>query len=223
VVLCQRGPRILDGFEEHMSARAARELAQLGVEVMTGTRVEHVDAEGVIANGQRIVAKTVVWAAGVMASPLGTQLGIAVDRAGRVPVARDLSVPGHPNVFVVGDLARFELPNGGLAPGLAATAIQQGRLAAHNVLASVRGRKRKAFHYHDKGMLATVGKHRAIAQLRHVHLTGYFAWWLWLFVHLFFLIGIHNRLRVFRDWTWSYVFSRRGSRLILSGTWRLEP
>ncbi|MDB4954900.1 MAG: dehydrogenase-like protein [Myxococcales bacterium] len=222
VLLCQSPPRILPQFEDRLAAKAARALAQLGVEVMTSTRVQHVDADGVVTNGTRIAAKTVLWAAGVTSSALGKQLGVTVDHAGRVPVSPDLSLPGHPNVFVVGDLARVELPSGGLAPGLAAVAMQEGRTAAHNILASVRGRERNPFHYHDKGMLATIGKHRAVAQLKHVRMCGYIAWWLWLFVHLLFLVGVRNRIRVFRDWSWSYLFSKRGSRLITSCEWRLE-
>jgi NADH dehydrogenase len=189
--------------------------------VRTSTTVQHVDADGVVANGQRIAARTVLWAAGVLPSALGKQLGVAVDRSGRVPVSSDLSLAGHPNVFVVGDLARVELPSGP-APGLASVAVQEGRTAARNVLASVRGRARKPFRYHDKGILATIGKHRAVAQLRHVRLTGYVAWVLWLFVHLFLLAGFHNRIEVFWNWAWSYMFSKRGSRLITSGNWRLE-
>jgi NADH dehydrogenase len=221
VLLCQGAPRILPQFEDGLAASAARALHQLGVEVMTSTRVQHVDADGVIANDQRIAARTVLWAAGVMASALGKQLGATVDRSGRVPVSSDLSLSDHPDVFVVGDLARVELP-GGLAPGLASVAIQEGRTAGRNVLASVRGYQRRPFRYHDKGMLATIGKHRAVAQLKHVRLTGYVAWVLWLFVHLFFLAGFHNRIRVFRDWGWSYLFSKRGSRLIMSGDWKLQ-
>ncbi|HEX3477178.1 MAG TPA: NAD(P)/FAD-dependent oxidoreductase [Kofleriaceae bacterium] len=221
VLLCQGDPRILPQFDGRLAAKAADALGQLGVEVRMSTRVQHVDAEGVVANGQRIAAKTVLWAAGVMSSALGEQLGAAVDRSGRVPVSSDLSLAGHPDVFVVGDLARVELPSGP-APGLASVAIQEGRTAARNILASVRGRERKPFRYHDKGMLATIGKHRAIAQLKHVRLTGYVAWVLWLFVHLFFLVGFHNRVQVFRDWAWSYLFSKRGSRLIMSDDWRLK-
>jgi NADH dehydrogenase len=223
VLLFQGAPRILLQFEDHLAAKAVRALAQLGVEVRTSTKVEHVDADGVVASGERIAAKTVLWAAGVTSSGLGKQLGVTVDHAGRVPVSPDLSVPDHPNVFVVGDLARVELPCGGLAPGVAQVAMQEGRTAARNILASVRGRERMPFHYHDKGMLATIGKHRAVAQLKHVRMTGYIAWWLWLIVHMFFLVGFHNRIQVFRDWVWNYLFSKRGSRVITSNDWRLEP
>jgi NADH dehydrogenase len=222
VVLCQRSPRVIPEFREALSANAARSLAQLNVEVMVSTSVERVDADGVVANGTRIAAKTVLWAAGVTASPLGAQLGVAVDHAGRVSVTPDLSIPAHPNVFVIGDLARVEQPSGQLAPGLAAVAMQEGRTAARNILASLRGGERTAFRYHDKGQLATIGKHRAVAQLRHVRLTGYIAWVMWLFVHLFFLVGFHNRHQVFRQWVWSYLFSKRGARIITSEHWRLE-
>src|SRR5262249_42742096 len=141
VILCESGLRILPAFEERMSASAERELAQIGVEVMTSTRVEQVDADGVIANGRRIASRTVLWAAGAAPSPLGRQLGVPLDHVGRVRVEPDLSLPGHPEVFVAGDLARVELPSGP-ALGLAAVAVQEGRAAARNVLASVRGRPR---------------------------------------------------------------------------------
>jgi NADH:ubiquinone reductase (H+-translocating) len=222
VLLCQRSARLIPQFVESLSANAARSLAQLDVDVMLSTSVERVDADGVVANGKRIACKTVLWAAGVTASPLGAQLGAEVDHTGRVSVAPDLSLPDHPYVFVAGDLARVELPSGQLAPGLAAVAIQEGRTVARNILASLRGGERAAFRYHDKGMLATIGKHRAVAQLRHVRLTGYFAWVLWLLVHLAFLVGFHNRLQVFRQWTWSYLFSKRGARIIVSRNWMVE-
>jgi NADH dehydrogenase len=222
VLLCQASPRVLPEFEEALSAKTATALEQLGVEVMTSTKVEHVDADGVVADGRRIGAKTVLWAAGVMPSPLGEQLGAPLDDKGHVCVSSDLSVPGHPNVFVVGDLARVELPSGQLAPGLAAVAIQEGRTAARNIVASIACRPREAFQYHDKGLLATIGKHRAVAQLKHVRLTGYFAWILWLFVHLFFLVGFHNRIQVFWEWGRNYLFCKRGARLITSSDWRLE-
>jgi NADH dehydrogenase len=222
IVLCQGGPRLIPQFREKLSAKAGRALGQLGVEVRTGTRVEHVDADGVLANQERIASRTVLWAAGVTGSALGTQLGVAVDRAGRVPVAPDLSVPGHPNVFVAGDLAKFEDPRTGMIPGLAQPALQGGRLAARNVIASMQGRARKTFHYHDKGMIATIGKHRAVAQLKHTNVTGYVAWWMWLMVHLWFLIGIGNRLHVLADFIWDYTFSKRGARVITARRWQLE-
>ncbi|HVK86797.1 MAG TPA: NAD(P)/FAD-dependent oxidoreductase [Kofleriaceae bacterium] len=222
VLLCQGEPHVLPSFEQRLSVEAERALTQIGVDVRTSTHVEEVDADGVIANGERIAAKTVLWAAGVTASTLGKQLAAPVDHAGRVAVAADLSLPGHPDVFVVGDLARVELPSGGLAPGLAQVAMQEGRTAARNVLASLHQRERTAFGYHDRGMLATIGKHRAIAQLKHVRISGRVAWWLWLAVHVMFLVGFRNRLRALGTFAWSYVFSKRASRLITTPEWKLE-
>ena len=222
VLLFQGPPRILPGFDPRLSEKAARALTQLGVEVRTSSRVEHVDGDGVVVAGQRIPAKTVLWAAGVRASSLGHQLGAAVDHSGRVTVAADLSIPGHPEVFAIGDVARFELPSGQPAPGLAPVAMQAGRTAAHNVLASVRGHARRPFAYHDKGMMATIGKHKAIVQAGRLRLTGYLAWWMWLAVHLFYLVGTASRIRVFGSWVWSYLFSKRGARIIVADHWQLE-
>jgi NADH:ubiquinone reductase (H+-translocating) len=223
VLLIEAGPRILAQFEEALAARAARDLEKLGVQILTSSMVEHIDAGGVTANGVRIPARTVLWAAGVQASRLGHQLDVARDRAGRIVVEPDLSLPGHPEVFVIGDLAHIELEGGQLAPGLAPVAMQEGRLAARNVLATLHGRPREPFHYHDKGMLATIGKHRAIAQTRHLRLNGYLAWVAWLVVHVFYLVGFRNRISVFLQWVWSYLFSKRGARLITSPEWRMEP
>jgi NADH dehydrogenase len=223
VLLLEAGPRILAQFEEDLAARAARDLEKLGVQILLSSKVEHIDADGVVANGVRIPARTVLWAAGVQASHLGSQLAVPRDRAGRVVVEPDLSIPGHPEVFVIGDLAHVALTGGDLAPGLAPVAMQQGRLAARNVLATIHGRPRQVFRYRDKGMMATIGKHRAIAQTRRLRLNGYLAWVAWLVVHVFYLIGFRNRITVFLTWVWSYLFSKRGSRLITSPDWRMEP
>lgn len=222
IVLCQSGPRVLPQFRERLSVKAAHALAQLGVELRTSTRVETVDEDGVTANGERIAAKTVLWAAGVTGSALGKQLGVAIDHSGRVPVAPDLSIPGHPNVFVIGDLARFDDPKTGPLPGLAQVAMQQGRTVARNILASVHGRERRTFRYHDKGMLATIGRYRAIAQLKHTSITGFAAWSIWFAVHLAYLVGVHNRTRVFSEFLWGWLFSKRGARVITSRQWQLE-
>jgi NADH dehydrogenase len=223
VLLLEAGPRLLAQFDGRLAARAARDLEKLGVQVSTSTRVEHIDADGVIADGVRIPAKTVVWAAGVQASHLGSQLEAARDRAGRVVVEPDLSIAGHPEVFVIGDLAHVQLDPSHLAPGLAPVAIQEGRAAAKNLLATIHGRPREPFRYHDKGLMATIGKHRAIAQIRHLRLYGYIAWVVWLIVHVLYLVGFRNRIAVFLQWVWSYLFSKRGSRLITSPEWRMEP
>jgi NADH dehydrogenase len=223
VILVEAGPRLLGQFADDLAQGAARDLENLRVEILTSSPVEHIDADGVIANGRRIPARTVLWAAGVQASGLAQHADLPVDRAGRIIVDADLSVPGHPEVFAVGDVAHVELAPGQLAPGLAPVAIQAGQAAARNIVATLRGRPREPFRYRDKGMMATIGKHRAIAQTRRIHLNGYLAWLAWLVVHIFYLVGFRNRIAVFWQWVWSYAFSRRTSRLITTPGWRLEP
>ncbi|HTO99490.1 MAG TPA: NAD(P)/FAD-dependent oxidoreductase [Myxococcales bacterium] len=223
VLLLEAGPRVLPAFAEPLSRHAEDDLRALGVEVRTDAAVTGIDPQGVSLGGERIEARSVFWAAGVQASSLGRSLGVPLDRAGRVQVAPDLSIPGHPDAFVIGDMAHLEEPGRGLVPGLAPAAIQEGRAAARNVLASVQGRPRKPFRYLDKGMMATIGKHRAIAQLGRFRLTGYLAWLAWLFIHILYLIGFKNRFSVFAQWMWSYLFSKRGARLITARDWRLPP
>ncbi len=221
VLLLEAGPRILPAFAEALSRRAADDLRALGVEVRTSSAVTNIDANGVEIGGQqRIAAKSVFWAAGVQAAGLGRSLGVELDRAGRVKVNADLSIPGHRDAFVIGDMAHLEEPGRGLVPGLAPAAIQQGRLAARNVLASAEGRPRRPFRYRDKGMMATIGKHKAIAQTGRLRLTGFVAWVAWLFIHILYLIGFKNRLFVFVQWVWSYLFSKRGARLITHRDWK---
>jgi NADH dehydrogenase len=221
VLLLEAGPRILPVFAEALSRHATDDLRKLGVEVRTSSAVTGIDANGVEIGGQqRIAAKSVFWAAGVQASGLGRSLGVELDRAGRVKVNADLSIPGHRDAFVIGDMAHLEEPGRGLVPGLAPAAIQQGRLAARNVLASVEGRPRRPFRYRDKGMMATIGKHKAIAQTGRFRLTGFLAWVAWLFIHILYLIGFKNRFFVFVQWVWSYMFSKRGARLITHREWK---
>ncbi len=221
VLLLEAGPRILPAFAEELSRRAAEDLRELGVEVRTGSAVTGIDALGVTIGGERIEAKSIFWAAGVQASSLSRSLGVELDRAGRVMVDADLSIPGHPDAFVIGDMAHLDEPGRGLVPGLAPAAIQEGKAAARNILASIGGRPRRPFRYRDKGMMATIGKHKAIAQTGPIRLTGYLAWLAWLFIHILYLIGFKNRLSVFAQWVWSYVFSKRGARLITNRDWRL--
>jgi NADH dehydrogenase len=223
IVLLEAGPRILSAFPPELSARAARDLAELGVEVRTSAAVTAIDAGGVDIGGERLEARTVFWAAGVQGASLARTLGVPLDRAGRVPVLPDLSVPGAPDVFAAGDIVHLELPDGTLLPGLAPAAIQTGRAAARNILASVHGRPRTPFRYRDKGLMATIGKRRAIARAGGLNFTGYLAWLAWLFVHLLYLIGFKNRVSVLLQWVWSYLFSRRGARLITERDWRLDP
>ena len=222
VILLEAGPRVLAAFPAALSSHAERDLTQLGVEVRVGRAVTAIDADGVDAGGERIAARTVFWAAGVQGASLARNLGVELDRAGRVPVSPDLSIPGAPDVFAAGDIAHLELPDGALLPGLAPAAIQTGRAAARNILASVSGRPRTPFRYRDKGTMATIGKHKAIARTGTLNLTGYLAWLAWLFVHLLFLIGFKNRVSVLAQWAWSYLFSKRGARLITEREWRLD-
>jgi NADH dehydrogenase len=222
VILIEGGPRVLPGFSEELSAKAARSLERLGVTIWTNTRVTHIDREGVAAGEEVVKAQTVLWAAGVRASSLGGRLGVDLDAAGRVPVGDDLSLPGHPEVFVVGDQARF-VDDGTLVPGVAQGAIQQGRHAARNILHSVRGASREAFHYRDRGMMATIGRASAVMESGTVKLSGFVAWAAWCFIHILYLIGFRNRLLVFIQWVWSYIRYRRGARLITEPRWQLKP
>ena len=222
VLLIEAGPRVLPSFSEPLSQRAARDLAQLGVEVRTGTKVTGIDADGVTIGSEKLVARSVFWAAGVQAAHLEMEPLVETDRTGRIRVTQDFSLAGHSNVFVVGDLAAFDVAPGVSLPGLAPVAIQGGRHAAEMILRDLRQQPREAFTYRDKGQMATIGKSRALAQTRHVALTGRLAWMAWLFVHIFYLIGFRNRATVLTQWAWNYLFSRRESRLITEREWRLE-
>ncbi|MGQ0722142.1 MAG: NAD(P)/FAD-dependent oxidoreductase [Candidatus Eiseniibacteriota bacterium] len=214
VVLLEGQDRVLPLYPPDLSARARRQLEALGAEVRTGALVTAIDEQGVIAQGERIAARTVVWAAGVQASPLARTLGVPLDRAGRVLVTPELTVPGRSDVFVVGDLAARE-QDGTPVPGTCPAAIQEGRHAARNVLRAFRGRPLVPFHWLDKGEFATIGRHAAVGRLRGGgRLWGAPAWLAWLVIHLYFLIGFRNRLLVLIQWAWSYVTFRRGARLI---------
>jgi NADH dehydrogenase len=214
VVLVEAGPRILPAYPEALSARAQRQLEALGVMVWTGSKVSDVSAEGVRIGGDHLAARTVVWAAGLTGSPLARSLGVPLDRGGRVLVEADLSVPGHPHVFVVGDLAAFD--HGGQAvPGLAPAAMQMGDHAARNVGRALRGEPLRPFHYRDKGTLATIGRSRGIARIGRLQLSGLVAWLAWLGIHIFFLIGFRNRLLVMLEWAWAYATYDRSARLIV--------
>jgi NADH dehydrogenase len=215
VILLEAGPTILSTFPSDLQQKARRSLEGLGVEVRTGARVENVDESGVIANGERIEAKTVIWAAGVVASPAGQWLHAETDRVGRVKVNADLTLPGHPEIFVLGDTALAMGENGKPLPGVAPVAMQQGRFVARLILRRLGGDTRaELFHYRDKGNLATIGRSAAIADLGWIHLSGFIAWYTWLVVHIAFLIGFRNRLLVLIQWAWSYFTYKRGARLI---------
>ncbi len=223
VILLELAPRVLPTYPERLSEAARRQLERIGVEVRTGAQVTAIDPEGVEIAGERIASRTVLWAAGVAASPLARGLGVALDRSGRVEVRPDLSIPGHPEVFVAGDLARI-VQDGVPVPGVAPAAIQAGRRAARNALQRVRGRPTRAFRYRDKGTLATIGRAAAVGKVRGIELTGLPAWLAWLGVHIAFLIGFRNRVAVLLEWAWSYATFKRGARLITetAGQRRLE-
>jgi len=222
VVLVEAGPRVLPAYPPDLSESARRQLEALGVHVWTGAAVTGVDAEGVQMGADRLAARTVVWAAGVEASPLARSLGVQLDRAGRVQVEPDLSVPGRPDIFVIGDLAAVE-SDGRAVPGVAPAAIQMGRHAAANVLRRLRGEPTAAFRYRDKGSLATVGRSRGVAVIGRLKLSGFFAWAAWLFVHIVFLIGFRNRFVVLFTWMWAYLTYERSARLIVGSRGPREP
>ena len=217
VLLVEAGPRVLSSFPASLSAKARAQLESLGVEVRTGAPVAAIDASGIEVGGERIAARTVLWAAGVAASPLARSLGVPLDRAGRVLVEPDLSAPGLPDVFVAGDLAAL-LQEGKPVPGVAPAAKQMGRHVAAAILARLAGKAAPSFRYRDYGNLATIGRMAAVVHLGRLRLSGALAWWFWLTAHIFFLIGFRNRLVVMLDWTWAYWSYQRGARIILGGT-----
>ncbi|HEV2548653.1 MAG TPA: NAD(P)/FAD-dependent oxidoreductase [Stellaceae bacterium] len=215
ILLIEAGPRVLAGFPEKLAAFAATSLHRMGVELLLDTKIEVIDGDGVVANGERIAAATVVWCAGVEATPVARWLGAEAGRGGMVKVAPDLSVPGHPGIFVIGDAALVLDRNGKPLPGVAPVAKQQGRYVASVIAARIAGGPApKPFRYRDQGALATIGRSSAIADLPFVKLTGWLAWVLWGIVHIYFLIGFRNRLTVFVNWVWAWLTYARGARLI---------
>jgi NADH dehydrogenase len=218
ITLLEGGPRVLPAYAPDLSESALSQLEKLGVEVRTSAMVTKIEAGAVCLGEEKIAAAVVLWAAGVRASELGRKLGVRVDRAGRVPVNRDLSVPQHPEVFVIGDLAAFNDEHGNMLPGVAPVAMQEGRAVAKTIAGDLKHQKRKDFHYIDKGSLATIGRAAAVAQFRGLHISGFLAWLGWLFVHIFFLIGFRNRIIVMIRWAWSYFTYERGARLITGST-----
>ena len=221
VILVEAGPRILPTFPEKLGRKAHKALNRLGVEIRTSAPVEGIDEDGVIIAGQRVSCKTVVWSAGVGASPAGKWLGAEVDRGGRVRVNNDLTLPEHANIFVIGDTASLS-QNGRPLPGVAPVAMQQGHYVASLIKQRVTtGGFEQPFHYVDKGNLATIGRSYAILDFKGIRLTGLLAWVLWLFIHVYYLIGFRNRLVTLFQWAWTYFTYNRGARLI-TGKSKLE-
>ncbi|HEU5059254.1 MAG TPA: NAD(P)/FAD-dependent oxidoreductase [Kofleriaceae bacterium] len=214
VVLIEGVDRVLPTYPEDLSRAAERQLRKLGVTVRTGSLVTDIDEHGVtLKDGERIPSRTVLWAAGVAASPVARTLGAPLDRAGRIEVLPDLTVPGHPEIFVAGDLAALRC-DGVPVPGVAPAAIQEGKHAAKNIRRAMAGQPLEPFRYRDKGSLATIGRAAAVASFKRVKLTGFLAWWAWWAIHVFFLIGFRSRLLVMFSWAWSYLTFQRGARLI---------
>jgi NADH dehydrogenase len=220
VILVEAGPRILASFPEAQASRATRDLEGLGVQVWTESTVTGIDSDGVDLGKERILAATTLWAAGVQASSLGKSLGSALDRQGRVLVGPDLSLPAHPEVFVIGDLAHALDPKGQPIPGMAPAAIQEGHHVARTILAELRGKPREPFRFRNKGQLATIGRKKAVCDLGRVRFAGFPAWIVWIVVHIYYLVGFKNRLFVVMLWAWSYLSFRRGARLIVDHGWR---
>ncbi len=209
ILLVEGKERVLPTYPPSLSAKAQRQLEHLGVEVITNAVVTSLNDREVCIGEKKIPTRTVLWAAGVKASPLARSLGVPLDRAGRVLVNADLTIPGHPNVFVAGDLAAVDD-----VPGVAPAAIQEGNHTADNIERAVAGKPLRPFHYFDKGSLATIGRAAAVADIRGIKLSGFIAWSAWLTIHIFFLIGFRNRFLVITQWAWAYVTYQRGARLI---------
>lgn len=221
IVLIEAGKRILPSFSEGLSRHATRDLEKLGVTVWTSTRVTDITVDGVRLGGEFVAAKTVLWAAGVRPSTLGALLGGTLDPVGRVEVDRYLRVAPHENVYAIGDMASFSDTLLGRLPGLAPVAMQQGRHVAHNLLRQLKGKPVEPFKYVDKGQMATIGRRRAVSEFKGVEMAGFFAWMAWLVVHIYYLVGFRSKLFVMIEWISSYIFFKRGARLITRREWRL--
>ena len=214
VILVEGEPKVLAAFPEDLRDNAMKQLVDLGVEVRTGIHATNLSEQGLQVGNQFIPCRVKIWAAGNNASFVGHSVGAPIDRVGRVVVNKDLTIPNHPEVQVIGDLANFSHQTGGPLPGVSSVAMQQGRHAARNILWMIDGLKPQRFWYLDKGSLATIGRNKAVADLKLVHLTGISAWLAWLFVHIIFLVGFRNRLAVLFQWAWAYFSFNKGARLI---------
>ena len=218
VVLIEAGPRVLAGFPDDLSAYAQRSLESLGVEVVLGQPVTECSADGVVYGGKSLQARTLIWAAGVRASPAAEWLGAPADRAGRLEVLPDLTVPGHPDIFAIGDTVAVTGPDGKPVPGIAPAAKQQGRYVAAAIKARLRGEAFAPFRYTHSGSLAQIGKHKAVIDFGRFKLKGAIAWWIWGIAHIYFLIGLRNRLSVALSWLWIHARDQRAARLITQGS-----
>ncbi|GAC1647431.1 MAG: NAD(P)/FAD-dependent oxidoreductase [Acidobacteriaceae bacterium] len=217
ILLLEGGAHIMNAYPQDLQDSALKQLRDLDVEVRVNTRVTDIEPGAVLVGEQRIASAVTIWAAGVAASPLGKTLGVPLTKSGQVIVDSEANPPGHPEIFVLGDLAGFQ-QGGHPLPGLAPVAIQMGKWVAKTIQRDIAGESRKPFHYFDKGSMATIGRNKAIAEIGKVHLSGFIAWLAWLFIHIFFLIGFRNRLLVLTEWAYTYLAVKRGSRLITGDT-----
>jgi NADH dehydrogenase len=220
IILVEAGERILPAFSKKLSARATRDLESMGVQVWTSRKVTGVDGEGVDIGEERIKAGTVLWAAGIAASRTNRQLSGNLDGMGRIVVEPDCSLKEHPEVFIGGDQACFTDERHGTLPANAPVALQQGKHIASTILREIGGKQREPFRYFDKGQLATIGRKKAVLELGKVKMSGFLAWWAWLFVHIYYLLGFKNKLFVLAHWAYSYLAYRKGARLIVNKEWR---
>ena len=223
IFIVEAESRILGSFSPELASKATRALEQLGVQVWTSSMVTNVDANGVQIGNERIEAATVLWAAGVRAIGLGRKMGVDIDSSGRIIVEEDLSVPGHPEIFVAGDQAHFAHHIDEPLPGMAPVASQQGRAIGKNILAEIKGKHRKPFRYRDKGQMATIGRNKAIVEIGSLKFFGSFAWLTWLLVHIYYLTTFKHRVFVLLQWGWSYFTFGHGARLIVNKEWRFYP
>jgi NADH:ubiquinone reductase (H+-translocating) len=224
VILIEAGPRVLAAFDESLSKSAKQDLENLGVHVWLGSRVSEVNADGVRLGSEWVAAKTAIWAAGVKPSALNTKLGCELDKGGRAIVTKALHLPGRPEVYVIGDQAHTPGDDGQPLPGLAPVAMQQGRFVGQEIARAVKtGAYRAAeFRYNDKGIMATIGRRKAVVQSKGIRMHGLIAWWMWLVIHIYYLIGFRNRFFVLWQWAYSYLTYRRGARLITERDWHLH-
>lgn len=220
IILVEAGPRILPSFSEKLFSRATRDLENLGVQVWPSSLVTRIHADGIEVGAESILATTVLWAAGVQASPLNQKLNMALDAQGRIFVESDMSLKSYSNVFVAGDQAHFSHQTGQPLSGMAPVAMQQGRFIAKAIWGDLNGKPRKGFRYLDKGQMATIGKSRAIAETGKLQFGGFIAWVAWLLIHIYYLTGFKNRIFVTLNWAWSYFTFWRGARLIINKEWR---
>ncbi len=220
IILVEAGKRILPSFSKELAEGAVKDLEELGVQVLIESAVTHIDDDGVDISQNRINAKTILWAAGVAPASIGRDLEAEHDKAGRVMVEPDLSLKNYPNVFVIGDMAHCKDAKGNPLPGVASVAIQQGRHAAKNIISSIKGQKRLDFRYLDKGQMATIGRGKAVAEVRKLKVNGFFAWVIWLLVHIYYLIGFRNRLLVMMQWALAFFSFHKGARIIQNQEWK---